>query len=178
MVLVSALAALFLAATPSVSSNEPQGLILFETEGVKTPPEGATAIDPGEKVVTLVIRSVRSLRGATLVHESPEGIAQRLATIQISGAAARVIDPYDGKSPATIDLGALAAGAPVTLEFAERYAEGSGGIVTFTVEAVTADGKIVREAYGQVVGTPGKTPVIHDDLIEFPAHEVPAEEKP
>ena len=160
------------------SPIEPQGLILFETDGVTTPPEGAAGFTAGEKVVTLVIRSARSLRGATLVHQAPEGIAQRLALVQVPGTEARAIDPYDGKSPATIDLGALEAGSPVTLQFAESWPEGTGGIVTFTVEAVTADGKIFHEAYGQVVGTPGATPKIHDGLIEFPAHEVPTEEKP
>jgi len=178
MILWVSLLAGLLMTIPLVPAREPQGLILFETDGVTTPPEGAAAFNAGEKSVTLVIRSVRSLRGAVLVHESPTGITQRLAAIQVPGEVVRAIDPFDGKSPATIDLGALAAGAPVTLEFAESWAEGTGGIVTFTVEAVTADGKIVREAYGQVVGTPGATPVIHDGLIEFPAHEVPTEERP
>lgn len=174
ILLVSTLAWLFVASPPSVA-NEPQGLILFESAGVTSPPEGAVGFAPEEKVVKLVIRSVRSLRGAVLVHQTPDGIAQRLATIQTPGEAARTIDPYDGKSPATIDLGALEAGVPITLEFAEIFAEGTGGVVTFTVEAVSADGKITREAYGQVVGTPGKTPVLHDGVLEFPAHEVPTE---
>lgn len=177
MVCVPALAVVLLTLSPA-SASEPQGLIQFDTEGVKTPPEGAVGFGTGEKVVTLVIRSARSLQRAVLVHDSPPAISQRLTKIQPAGEPARAIDAFDGKSPSTIELGPIEAGAPLTLEFAESCPEGAGGVVTFTIEATTADGKVYRESYGQVVGTPGKTPVIHDGLIEFPAHEVPTEDKP
>jgi len=168
---------LFVSSSPA-PAHEPQGVILFDTEGVTSPAEGAAGLNPGEKVVTLVVRSVRSLRGAVLTHEAPVAISQRLATLQLPGEAARLVDPYDGKSPAAIDLGPLEAGSPVILQFAESWAEGTGGVVSFTVEAVMPDGKVLHEAYGQVVGTPGQKPVIHDGLIEFPAHELPPETKP
>jgi len=56
--------------------------------------------------------------------------------------------------------------------------EGKGGIVSFTIDAVTSDGKLTREAYGQVVGTPGPAPILRDGILEFPAHQIPAEAKP
>jgi hypothetical protein len=68
ILLVSALAALVLPG-PGSHANEPQGLILFEAEDVKPAPEGAPGFEPGEKVVTLVIRSSRSLRGAVLIGQ-------------------------------------------------------------------------------------------------------------
>ena len=174
---VSTLAALMLAVHP-VAANEPEGLIQFVTEGMKEAPEGSTDFHPGERAVTLIIRSTRNLQGAVLVHEAPAVVSQRLARLSLPGAPSRLIDPHDGKSPAVIDLGPLAAGVPVTLVFAESFAEGSGGVVSFTVEAVTGDGKVFRESHGQVVGTPGVKPVIRDGLIEYPAHEEPTEEIP
>src|SRR5262249_46728047 len=138
LVLVSTLGAILLAAPPA-RSHEPQGLILFETEGVKTPLEGSPGLQPGETVVTLVILRPR---GPGIAPHASAGLGQRLAAAHVPGAADGLIDPYDRKRPATLELGAPAAGAPVALKFGERYAAGAGGIVTFTVEAVTADGKV------------------------------------
>jgi hypothetical protein len=177
MIVVSALAAVSIAVAP-VRAHEPDGVIVFQSEGVVTAKEGTPGFAPGEKLVRIVLRSVRDLSGVLLTHQAPAEIIQRLATVRTGAAAARVIDPFEGSSAAILDLGKLSAGTPVTLEFAEDFAEGSGGIVAFTVEAVGVDGKLYHEAYGQVIGTPAKQGVLRNGAIEYPAHEVPTEEAP
>jgi hypothetical protein len=178
--LLAALGAITVLATHHLpaGAHEPDGVVAFESGGVTAAPENALGFTPGEKLVRLTIRSVRDLDGVFVTHAAPEGIAQRLATVQTADAGARAIDPDDGESPARIEIGKLKAGAIVVLEFSEDFAEGTGGVVTFSVEAIGADGKIYHEAYGQVVGTPGTPGVERNGAIEFPAHQLPPETKP
>ena len=157
-------------------ATEPEGDVLFTTQGVVAPSEPPAGFQPGERLFQLSLKAVVPISDAVLVHSAPESVSQRLVTLRAAGAE-RLMSAAEGAALARVELGKLDPGVPVTLDFAEGYAEGKGGIVIFTIEGTGEGGRPVKAVYSFVVGTVGTPGVLRNGAIEFPAHELP-ESKP
>ena len=72
-------------------------------------------------------------------------------------------------------LGVLPERSVLRLSFRPRGHQARGGVVSFILEAETADGAPVREAISVAVGYPGERPIRRHGALQFPAVALPGE---
>ena len=130
---------------------EPDGRVAFRV----TWPEVKEGDTPR---LRLTMTAVTDLADARLVAKIPDGVG-----LAARGANGVTAVPDDG-----VEIGALAAGRTLVVEFDIEKPLHGGGIVSFTLEA-TSDGRAVMERVGVPVGVPGTEPTLRNGAAEFPA---------
>ena len=171
--LIQALVLLMAGGFTGALAHEPDGRLRFSVVDTTALQGTAAGLQPGESLVRVIVEGIVPLQGAVLKHWADSAVAQRLIQVGQDGDA-RPMARGEGAPRAAVDLGDLIPGKPLVLDFAESFAEGTGGVVVVSIEIPATDSNpAFSESFGIAVGQPGTPGVTRNGALEFPAHQLP-----
>jgi hypothetical protein len=147
--------------------TEPDGYLAFRPLRIQN--GGGTA---GVEIIRLDVRTHVAFPESRLTVAVPSEIAARVLSPSWEDRFRQIPGP-DGVRLLEADIGEFEPGSAVVIRFEFTPPDGAGGIVSFTVDGATADGREVREATGISIGQPGAPGNRRHGAIEYPAVPVP-----